>query len=74
MIPPEIYHKLLEITDNFAELCLPNKHKVVLLSTSQLALNFGRVITNQHKKTLNQLTKLLNQYHLGKDDIHAARF
>ena len=74
VIPPEIYHKLLEITDNFAELCLPNKQKVILLSTSELALKFGRVITNQHKKALNQLTKLLNQYHLANDDIHGARF
>jgi len=32
------------------------------------------VITNQHKKALNQLTKLLNQYHLANDDIHGARF
>ena len=55
---------LLEVTDDFAELCLPNKQKVILLSTSELALKFGRVITNQHKKALNQLTKLLNQYHL----------
>ncbi len=74
MIPPEIHNKLLEITDNFAELCLPNKQKVILLSTSGLALKFGRVITNQHKKALNQLTKLLNQYHLANDDIHRARF
>ena len=74
MIPPEIYHKLLEITDNFAELCLPNKQKVILLSTSELALKFGRVITNQYKKALNQLTKLLNQYHLANDNIHGARF
>ena len=73
VIPPEIYHKLLEITDNFAELCLPNKQKVILLSTSEVALKFGRAITNQHKKALNQLTKLLNQYHLA-NDIHGARF
>ncbi len=44
VIPPEIYHKLLEITDNFAELCLPNKQKVILLSTSEIALKFGRVL------------------------------
>jgi len=74
VIPPEIYHKLLEITDNFAELCLTNKQKVILFSTSELALKFGRVITNQDKKALNQLTKLLNQYHLANDDIHGARF
>ena len=72
VIPPEIYHKLLEITDSFADLCLPNKQKVILLSTSELALRFGRVVTNQHKKALNQLTKLLNRYHLA--DIHGARF
>ena len=66
VIPPEIYRKLLEITDNFADICLPNK-KVILLSTSDLALKFGRMITNQHKKALNQLTKLLNQYHLAND-------
>ncbi len=53
---------------------MPNKQKVILLSTSELALKFGRVITNQHKKALNQLTKLLNQYHLANDDIHGARF
>ena len=74
VIPPEIYHKLLEITDSSADLCLPNKQKVILLSTSELALKFGRVVTNQHKKALNQLTKLLNQYHLTNDDIHGARF
>ena len=38
----------------------------------ELALKFGRVVTNQHKKALNQLTKLLNQY-LANDDIHGAR-
>ena len=46
VIPPEIYHKLLEITDSFASLCLPNTQKVILLSTSELALKFGRVVTN----------------------------
>ena len=74
VIPSEVYHKLLEVTDNFAELCLPNRHKVILLSTSELTLKFGRVTTNHHKKALNQLTKLLNQYHLASDDIHGARF
>ncbi len=53
VIPPEVYHKLLEVTDNFAELCLPNRQKVILLSTSELALKFGRVNTHQHKKALN---------------------
>jgi len=74
VIPPEVYHKLLKVIDNFAELCLPNRQKVILLSTSELALKFGRVITIQHKKALNQLTKLLNQYHLANDDIHGAKF
>ncbi len=55
-IPPHIYHKLLEVTDDLAELCLPTKQKVILLSTSELALKFGRLITNQHKLALNQLT------------------
>ena len=71
VIPPEVYHRLLEVTDNFAEMCLPNRPKPKLLSTSELALKFGRVITNQHKKALNQLTKLLN---LAIDHIHGARF
>jgi len=53
---------------------LPNRQKVILLSTSELAHKFGRVITNQHKKALNQLTKLLNQYHLANDDIRGTRF
>ncbi len=74
VIPPAVYHKLLEVTDNFAKLCLPNRQKVILLSTSELALKFGRVITNQHKKALNQLTKLLNQYHPANDDIHGVTF
>ena len=73
-IPPHIYHKLLEVTDNLAELCLPTKQKVILLSTSELALKFGRLITNQHKLALNQLTKLLNQHHLTNCDIHGASF
>jgi hypothetical protein len=46
-IPPQVYHKLLEVTDNPAGLCLPNRQNVILLSTSELALNFGRMI--QHK-------------------------
>ena len=33
-MPQEDVHVLLEITDNFAELCLPNKQKVILLRTS----------------------------------------
>ena len=74
VIPPEVYHKLLEVTDNFAKLCLPNRQKVILLSTSELPLKFGRVITNQHKKALNQLTKLLNQYYLANNDIHGTSF
>ena len=74
VIPPQVYHKLLEITDNFAELCLPNRQKVILLSTSELALKFGRMIANQHKMALDQLTKLLNQYHQANDDIHGASF
>ena len=74
VIPPEIYHKSLDITDNFAKLCLPNKQNVILLRTSELALNFGRVLTDQHKKALNQLTKLLNQDHLANNDIHGTRF
>ena len=53
---------------------LAKQQKVTLLSTSELALKFGRVITKQHKKALNQLIKLLNQYHLANDDIHGAKF
>ena len=31
------------------------------------------MITNQHNKALNRLTKLLNQFHLANDDFHGAR-
>ena len=64
VIPPEIYHNLLEITDSFADLCSPNKQNLTLLCTSKVALKFGRVVTNQPTR------KALNQYHLANDDIH----
>ena len=60
-MPPEVHHKLPQVTDSFDELCLPKRQKVILLS----ALNFGRVITNQHEKAFDQLTKLLTQYYLA---------
>ena len=41
--------------------------KVILRSTSGVARKFGRLIINQHKLALNQLTKLLNQHHLTND-------
>ncbi len=51
--------------DNFAEVCLPNKQNIILLSTSELALKFGRVIA-QHKKAFNQ-------NHLANDGSHGTR-
>ena len=74
VIRPQVYHKLLEATYNLAELCLPKRQKVILLSTSELAVKFGRMITNLHKLALNQLTKLLNQFHLANGDTHRASF
>ncbi len=71
MVPPQVYHKLLEVTDNLAESDLQT---VILPNTSELALKFGRIITNQHKMALNQMTNLLNPHHLANDDMHGASF
>ena len=73
-IPPEVFKPLLDICTNFRELCLPNKRKVIFLSTLELARKFGKTITNKHKLALNQLTKIVNRNHLSSDDIIEPSF
>ena len=56
-IPAGVYKPLLDLCTDFHELCLPNRRKLTILSTTELAQKFGKAVNSKHKLALNQVTQ-----------------